>query len=306
MRQEQSALKITTRVVMLTPGLYTFRYATQSDSSQPPVPVTLQPAPLGSGSVDFFPAEGVSRQTLRTFGDCIVARVQRAEIGILIAQYHVPSAHGVQDVDIRIDQIDTSGRFLGGSAASAAPAGATRPSGLEPTRPTQSAVDAQPERLELLGHVQYRGDVRVTDGWLGDPNGQARIEGFAVEWKDRPKDVDLVYTCQVRGFGQTPSLGSGNFAGTRQKAAPITGVSMSLMGPGANDYTLTGELVFAGAAPLTIVNGARLAGPTGNEHLTAMRVRIARKQGQGEATVPRSPSPWDDPTVTQIFRSGSR
>jgi hypothetical protein len=142
--------------------------------------------------------------------------------------------------------------------------------------------------------------VSVTDGWLGDPNSQSRIEGFAIEWKNRPQDVDLVYTCRVEGLGQTPAIFSGGYAGTRRKAAPITGVSLALAGPSAADFELSGQVAFAGCPPLIILPGQKLSGPKGSEHLVAMRVSITRK---GEATVSRSASPWDDPRVTQIFKA---
>lgn len=68
-------LKISSRVTLLEPGMYIFRYASQPPADKP-VCIALQQAPLGKGSIDFFPAEGVSKNMLTHLGDTIVARVK--------------------------------------------------------------------------------------------------------------------------------------------------------------------------------------------------------------------------------------
>jgi len=311
---KETAPTVVTRLVQLQPGLYLFRYVSQHPPGQCPA-VTVHSAPVGTGTVDFFPAEGVVANTLRRFGDCIIARVGGGDSMVLVAEFQPRAAALPVPAKIRIDRIDTSERLLEDTQATdtvatmpefaepaptfdpfnepfpdpfapAAPSGADTPSGLS---------------LRLTGHIERRGDVRVTDTWLGDPNGTARIEGFAIEWARRPEDVDLVYLCRSAASGQTPAIFSGGFAGTRGKAAPITMVAFALSGPGAINYRLSGQVVFAGSAPLSIEPGKKLSGPTGSEPLVAMRVLIVRKEG--EVAMPRAASPWDDPTVTRIFRS---
>jgi hypothetical protein len=301
-------LKISTRVVMLKSGMHIFRYASKLPKDEI-ILLTLQPAPLGKGAIDFFPAEGVSRNTLSRLGDCVIVRVRGDQAGILVAEYHI-QGNTTSSVDLRIDRIDTSENIV--QASSPSPDIDRGPPAMDshPFEPIAAMVDtprpvvpsrASPafESLQLSGHIERQGDVSVTNDWLGDPNSQARLEGFAIEWKNRSQDVDLAYTCRVEGIGQTPAIFSGGYAGTRRKASPITAVSFALAGPKAADFELSGQVVFAGCPPLAIVPGQKLSGPKGSEHLVALFVSIAPK---GEATVSRFTSPWDDPRITQIFR----
>lgn len=288
---------VSTRLVPLQPGLYLFRYAEQRAPNEG-LPVTVTAAPIGRGIVDFFPGEGVSRNTLSNLGDCLVVRVLRGESAALIATFQ---SRGV-DVDleslVQIDRVDTTGKFVRANKQAARAGGRTPQSSFEPATGEEAT-------LNLLGHIQNRGDVRSTGGdWLGDPSSRMRLEGFVVEWPSRPKDVELFYTGHVQGQGQTPPVRAGQFMGTRQKGAPITSLSFALTGPAAKQYQLSGQVAFQGASPMAIVNERRLAGPTGAEPLVAVRLRIFHQQGA--ATTSRYPSPWDDPAVTQIFRSSNQ
>lgn len=310
---ESVVIKVETQIVTLEPGLYLFRYASDIPEGQQ-VPATLQAAPVSNGQVDFFPGIGVSRNTLRQLGDCIVVRVSRDQGGILIAKYRVPGQAAAGPIQIQIDLVDTSGRFVrevseapsaGGRVAGAgAGAGAGRGSPQESSWPQSDLIwPSQQEQIELRGHLERRGDVAVAEGWLGDPRSSARLEGFSVYWHNRPQDVDLVYRCQVDGLGESPAISSGGFAGTRGRGASIRSVAFALVGQHANNYELRGQAVFAGGQAQPIVSGRRLTGSTGREHLCALLMSVGRKN-TGEATVPRSPSPWDDPSVTQVFRAG--
>lgn len=85
---ELDGLKISSRVTLLEPGMYIFRYASQPPADKP-VCIALQQAPLGKGSIDFFPAEGVSKNMLTRLGDTIVARVKGGTTTVLITEYHM-------------------------------------------------------------------------------------------------------------------------------------------------------------------------------------------------------------------------
>jgi hypothetical protein len=148
--------------------------------------------------------------------------------------------------------------------------------------------------LELVGHIERRGDVRVRNQWLGDPNGMHRLEGFAISGTNFPSGLTLAYSCAGPGDTQPQAAIMGNFVGTRQKAKPITKLAFNMGGPQASNFTLSGQAVFAGQAPLAIVPAQELSGPTGSEPLVAIKLQITEKIAS---------SPWDDPAITQIFRS---
>ena len=326
--QSQPDLKLNSRVLALEPGMYIFRYASQLPEGQE-VCITLQQAPLGKGTVDFFPAEGVNRHTLARLGDCVVIRVKGGKGAVLVTEYH--RASQAVSVDLRVDRIDTSEAIvrkapvqqppvlaeaiaassMGSIAGAAQPLHAAALSSMTPiTAPVISTRGVVPDTarisLALEGHIERRGDVAVQDSWLGNPDSNARLEGFTINWPNKPQGVDLAYSCKVTGQGKQPAALSGNFVGTRRKAAGIQAITFGLVGPQQKAYQLSGHVVFAGSPPQPIVNGKELSGPTGYENLVAISVSItptAQTSASPAVSAPRYESPWEDPTITQIYKA---
>ena len=269
----------------LEPGMWIFRYASHSAGSVPPL-VSLAQSCLGQGTVDFFPGEGISRNTLTKIGDCIIARVKGGSAGVLITEYH---AKGQQaQVQIRLDRIDSRPETL--AAAQGAP------SGFAPAQPMTTGAAHAGVQIKAIGHIERRGDVVANNSWLGDPNGFHRLEGFAIHCEGLPEGVSFGYSARTTG-SQPQAVLAGNFVGTRQKAKAINAVAFNLGGPKAAEYQLSGEVVFAGQPPQPLQPGQEMTGPSGNEQLVALRIRIEPRQAAS------FDSPWDDPAITEIFRS---
>lgn len=268
----------------LEPGMYIFRYASHSAGAIPPL-VSLAQSCLGQGTVDFFPAEGITRNTLTKVGDCLIARVKGGSTGVLITEYHA-KGQPVQ-VQLRLDRIDTRPEALVQAAA---------PVTAQVAAPTQSTASNNGVQIKLVGHIERRGDVVANNSWLGDPNGAFRLEGFAIHCEGLPEGLSFGYSARSPGSQPQAAL-AGNFVGTRQKAKAINAVAFNLGGPKAAEYQLSGEVVFAGQAPQALIPGHEMTGPTGNEHLVALRVSITPKP------VASYNSPWDDPAITEIFTS---
>lgn len=275
-------IALTSSLRTLEPGMWIFRYAKHS-GSLPPL-VSLAKSCLGQGTVDFFPAEGVTRDTLSKVGDCIIARVKGGPAGVLITEYHVAGQQA--EVQLRLDRIDTGSAAL---ANQSPPVASTNVQNAQP-----SSVNGI--QIKLVGHIERRGDVVVNNGWLGDPNGINRLEGFAVHCENMPEGVSFGYSARSPGSQPQAAL-AGNFVGTRQKAKAINAVAFNLGGPKANEYQLSGEVVFAGQPPRALLPGQEITGPTGNEHLVALRLHIEPRQAANYD------SPWDDPAITEIFRA---
>lgn len=301
-----NSLKLQSRVLPLEAGMYIVRYASDLPAGQE-VFITLQQAPLGKGSVDFFPAEGVSRNTLAKLGDCVIVRVKGDVGALLVTEYHMV-VNGVRTINLRVDRIDTSAAIMQETqkpVANAFPPAQPVPVAPRTAQPSLQApangaarLSAVPLRLE--GHIERRGDVSAENGWwLGAPDSAARLEGFTIHWPNKPEGVDLAYSCQVLG-GRQPAAMSGNFIGTRRRAAGITAVTFGLIGPKQKNFQLDGQVVFSGTPPQAILNGQELSGPTGQEHLVAIQVSVSPKS---EAHAPRYTSPWEDPAITQIYRA---
>lgn len=275
-------LKISSRIAMLNVGMYIFRYASlRSDPLRGCI--SLHHSPIGKGSVDFFPGEGISRNTLTKQGDCVIVRVKGSQASVLITEYH-PEGGTPNSVQLQIEQIGTAAKT-------------------EPRQHAGKAVQLEafeaprPCSLKLLGHIETRGDVTVENTWLGNPNSLLRLEGFSIAWDNQPQGLDLAYLCRSSKGGE-PQVGlAGQYVGTRRQAKPVTAVAFTLSGPQAGNYELSGEVVFAGHSPLAIAPDKELSGKSGTEQLVAIRIVITPRAAQASPPA----SPWDDLKTTKIF-----
>ncbi|MFJ4157043.1 hypothetical protein ACIPZF_19875 [Pseudomonas sp. NPDC089752] len=283
-------LKISSRVTLLEPGMYIFRYASQPPANKP-VCIALQQAPLGKGSIDFFPAEGVSKNMLSKLGDTIVARVKAGVTTVLITEYHMFD-DVIEPIDLRIDRIDTSPAIMRTFAvvanAEPAPAIATEQPGMP---------------VAITAHLQNSGEVSSSEGWVGAPDSDEFIEGFAIEWADKPAGVDLLYTCMVAGSGPSRNVSTGTFVGARGQGLPLICAGFSLVGPHRKGYELTGHIVFGNAEPQRLVANQMMHGPTGTEPLVALHIAITPVTKMNAA---RSKSPWENSAFQQNLSATSQ
>jgi hypothetical protein len=282
--QTLDGLKITSRVTLLEPGMYIFRYASQPIAERS-VCIALQQAPLGKGVIDFFPAEGVSKNMLTKLGDCIIGRVKGGVSTVLITEYYLADVE-IDPVDLRIDRIDTSAAIMRNFMP------ATRP----PEAVAFSATTPVRANLNLTGHVEALGDVSVANDCLGDEHGVARLEGFSIHWENKPSGVDLAYTSTIAGAGPSQKVLTPGFTGARNKGAALVAVGFGLTGPDRSLYELTGYVVFAGSAPQPIVAEQMLFGPSGSEPLVAIQLSITPKN---EINALRHKSLREKPAITQ-------
>ncbi len=282
--QTLDGLKITSRVTLLEPGMYIFRYASQPIAERS-VCIALQQAPLGKGVIDFFPAEGVSKNMLTKLGDCIIGRVKGGVSTVLITEYYLADVE-IDPVDLRIDRIDTSAAIMRNFMP------ATRP----PEAVAFSATTPVRANLNLTGHVEALGDVSIANDCLGDEHGVARLEGFSIHWENKPSGVDLAYTSTIAGAGPSQKVLTPGFTGARNKGAALVAVGFGLTGPDRSLYELTGYVVFAGAAPQPIVAEQMLFGPSGSEPLVAIQLSITPKN---EINALRHKSLREKPAITQ-------
>ena len=282
--QTLDGLKITSRVTLLEPGMYIFRYASQPQGERS-VLVALQQAPLGKGVIDFFPAEGVSKNMLTKLGDCVIGRVKGGVSTVLITEYYLADVE-IDPVDLRIDRIDTSAAIMRNFMPATPP----------PESVAFSQVAPSKAVLKLTGHLETGESLAVTDELLGDPTGSARLEGFTVIWDNKPAGVDLAYTSTVAGAGPSQKVLSGSFTGARNKGAALVAVGFGLTGPDRASYDLSGYVVFAGAAPQAIAPEQMLFGPSGVEPLVALQLSITPRT---EINALRHKSLREKPAFTQ-------
>src|SRR5690606_5121307 len=105
--------ELSTRIMVLEAGMYILRL--RASNPAPETCLTVQQSPLGRGAIDFFPAEGVMRNTLSAPGDCIVVRVKGTKAGLLLTEIH---KKGTERVRLAVDRIVTGAEFATGGAKS--------------------------------------------------------------------------------------------------------------------------------------------------------------------------------------------
>ncbi|EHK71611.1 hypothetical protein PPL19_08006 [Pseudomonas psychrotolerans L19] len=288
-QMDDSPFTFKTRLLTLEPGMYIVRYASQ-DTAEEPCLISLQPAPIGKSSVDFFPGETVVRNTLSRLGDTLIVRVKNGAGTLLITEYQRADLP-VRQVDLRVDRIDTSVDIIRSEQQRSAPVVASK--ALEVA--ARAERHGSPVVLKLIGHVQAQGDVTANE-WVGNIDQEARLEGFAVVWPNKPQGVDIAYSCKVADVLQ-PAVLSGNFSGSRGKRAPITAVAMALVGPRRAEYVLDAQAVFAGCPPQDLVDGQEVTAQQGQAKLVALHVSITPRI---EMNAARYQSPREDLTQTPL------
>lgn len=289
-QMDDSPFTFKTRLLALEPGMYIIRYASQETAEEPCL-ISLQPAPIGKSSVDFFPGETVIRNTLSRLGDTLIVRVKNGAGTLLITEYQRADLP-VRQVDLRVDRIDTSADIIRSEQQRKAPVVANK--ALEAA--ARAERHGSPVVLKLIGHVQAQGDV-TADEWVGNLDQEARLEGFAIVWPNKPQGVDVAYSCKVADVLQ-PAVLSGNFSGSRGKRAPITAVAMALVGPRRAEYVLDAQAVFAGCPPQDLVDGQEVTAQEGQAKLVALHVSITPRI---EMNAARYQSPREDLTQNPLY-----
>lgn len=276
-------MNIISSTVLLKPGMYILRHP---QSGLAPISVTRAPGAAGSqGTLETLSTPNTQGSILRDGADCIVLHVVGAPVELLVSAF-LPNA-GATVPALKIDQIG-----LAQPAATAVAAALAAPVAARP-------ISISNKGISIIGHIERTGDVVVTEGaTLGDPATAMRLEGFQIMWPDRPDGVDLAYGIAVEGMGATPVVQSGKFVGTRSKALRITEVTFALVGPKARAYALEGTAHFTGGFQMPLVSGMGVSGPSGLEHLTALKLRVVPSKPAAKAA-----SPWDESPKTKVFKS---
>ena len=108
----QPAIEVSSKLAYLQPGMYIIRLASEAPGNI----IMLNPTPVGHGTVDFFPGEGVVRNTLAKVGDCVIVRVKSALGSLLLTEFH--KAGQQKQMKLKIDRVATQGFEDGGGHGS--------------------------------------------------------------------------------------------------------------------------------------------------------------------------------------------
>lgn len=275
-------MHIASSLLILPPGMYVLRHP---KAGLPALSVARAPASTDAhnGKLELLSTPRTHGSILRDGADCIVMHVSEAPVELVVSAYLAQPGTTIPALKVDRIALDTDAAV----ARAEAPA-------------TGRPIVVSEHGISLVGHIERTGDVVAGEHQrLGDPSTTLRIEGFQVEWPDRPEGVDLAYSIAVEGVGALPMATTGSFCGTRGQARRITEVTFVLVGPNAAQYELEGSACFTGGFVMPLAAGMPSSGPSGLEHLTSLSVQARKAGPEAKPAV----NPWDESATTKVFKS---
>ena len=241
-------LKVSGHLMTLDIGLFCIvqvpSRASDPRSGLPGVRISLPP---GSASRP----EGVTISTFRPdgwlhgFGDAALVRVLGGPAQILVTIYQSPNAKdGAPNLQVHrllepspAAEAGKAPRPAAAPAAAAAPAPAPAPAPAAAPAAAAPAAAKAPAVMEMVAHIQERGDVGAMLGdWLGDPGSKRWIEGFGIAPTHLLAAKDIEYQAVLGKGWLSPWVEGGQFCGSRGMALPILGLRLRLRGEAAEAY----------------------------------------------------------------------
>uniref|UniRef100_UPI0025F05A25 hypothetical protein n=1 Tax=uncultured Alsobacter sp. TaxID=1748258 RepID=UPI0025F05A25 len=265
MDMTSSNQRFVTRRLPVPVGLHVLRYVSSADPKRPPV-VIVAPKPDEADGLDIVFAPGATHDVLERVGDCVVIRALRAAAVLVTTASHVTARS--DDVELRMERLD--------AVRDAVPAPVPAPVMKTASAVSAPAADPHAGIFEIQGHVQRRGDCAAgPDGWLGAAGAVDRIEAFGVAWQRPAPGLRLHYGCTVEDGTQHVAKLPGQLVGSRGRSLGIAEVRFELGGKRASEFELVVSVSFQGGAVRTVAGRQiALAGPTGSERITGLRVGL--------------------------------
>ena len=292
------------RTIRVSQGLFVLRYVSSKAGLNAPTVSVATPA--GSGVDVISPGEEGPR--LVSPGDGLVVRAARDSfVNVSVTPSH---HHGSCDAELVLERVSTTIRQA-------------VPLSTPEDFSGRGSIPAFDE-VEILAHVARRGDVLVRSGqWICGPQLPMAIEGLEIRWNNKPQGLDIISraTINAGGLRTLAEKPIGSFQGTRGRAAPITALTLSLVGNGSDDFSLACDALFLGLSVMSVHGrSCILMGATGQEPLVGLRLSVvsavdqaarhtvgflrtkAREETDSIATQPAPPH-VEKPTRVRIFRT---
>ena len=238
------------KTVPINRGLFLVRYDSAPDAVDPPR-ARLFAEPGNEQHVAIISHPDASDGVLNGPGTMLVIRSTRP--ANLIVEIVPARDNGSLAATIKVEAV-----------SQAAAAGSV--TSVMATVPTVDLPELDLQHFKLIAHVAGIGDVTArADEWIAGPAFPSRVEGFAIEWSERPSGIEIGYSARIGGPNpmSTSMADIGTFVGTKGRALPLVGVEFELSGQQAQDYQLLVEYLFL-ASPKMRQSGSRLmlSGPT--------------------------------------------
>jgi hypothetical protein len=235
-------LKVTGHMMALPAGLFCFiNEKLPGRAAQTGMPgVRVSPPPTGAQNVEIagFRPDG----WLNADGDAALVRVRKGPAQVLVTIYQLPNQPDAAP-RLQVRQLLTADEVPVPAAANTIP----------------TPPPAPQDRMDILAHIQSRGDVGAKFGdWLGERGSQNWIEGFAISAPEGMNPADLSYQAVLGRGWLSPWVEAGQYCGSRGMALPLLGFRVRLSGDAAEQYQLSYSASFVGGTS---------AGPVGNDEI---------------------------------------
>jgi len=213
-------LKVSGHLMTLTTGLYCIvqvpTRGADANTGLPGVRISLPPGPIGRPdqvSISTFRPDG----WMNGSGDAALVKVAAGPAQVLVTIYQAPNA---KDGSPNLQVL----RLLEPPAAA-------------PGQAAGAAAATAPKLMDMVAHIQERGDVGALIGeWLGETGSKRWIEGFAVAPGGMMSPKDIEYQAVLGKGWLSPWVEGGQFCGSRGMALPILGLRLRLRGEAAEKF----------------------------------------------------------------------
>ena len=283
-------LKVSGHLMTLDNGLFcilqTPSRAADPMSGLPGVRISLPPGP-GSRpeaiTVTSFRPDG----WLSGGGDAALVRVLGGPAQILVTVYQAPNAtDGAPNLQVMRLLEGMAGARVGVPLGQPAPAAAAQ---LAPGRPAVGAppVAGQPTVMEIVAHVQERGDLGAMIGdWLGERGSKRWIEGFGIAPVSGIAIKDIEYQAVLGRGWLSPWVEGGQFCGSRGMALPILGLRVRLRGQAAETHEVSYSATFIDGTSVGPVEAGEACEAESLSPVEAFQVVLRPKGGVAEPAAP--------------------
>ncbi|GBR43657.1 hypothetical protein [Neokomagataea thailandica] len=235
-------LKASARLMVLDAGVFCiFHPPGQPDSGPsglPGVRISRAPAtPAGLVNISTFDEDG----WIGGSKGAALVRVLRGPAAVLVTTYQDPN-HEVGAPQLQVVQL------AGATEVASTPVAAEAPA---------SSAAASTQELEISAHIQRRGDVGGVIGeWMGTPESQSWIEGFAVAPVGNIPATDIEYQAVLGKGWLSPWAEGGQYCGSRGMALPILGLRVRLKNGSAETHEVRLTATFTDGTRLGPVDGS--------------------------------------------------
>ena len=233
-------LKVSGHLMTLDTGLFcivqTPARGFDAAAGLPGVRISMPPSPASRPevvSITTFRPDG----WLLGIGDAALVRVLNGPAQILVTIYQSPTAKdGAPNLQVLRLLEPASG------APAAAPAAPGRAHAAAPAAP---AARTTTKVMEMVAHIQERGDVGTMLGeWLGERGSKKWIEGFGISPIHEITPADLEYQAVLGRGWLSPWVEGGQFCGSRGMALPILGLRVRLRGQASETHDVAYAATF--------------------------------------------------------------